>query len=257
MKKFTFLILFTFSYFFAFAQNEFSLRSFSAYNKYWKLDCSIGSNFNIPNSSSNPDSKLFYSRPESAPMVSFKITHLFSEKWGWNASVQINHFDEKKSEYSAQSPLGDFIEELFFDKLFWPVSVMHPAIEACLVYRIENQKWNIHPAIGIGYMCHLFDREATTTSINNDIKTVTIYKQNASIPYISLGISADYFVTKRCFLTLNTNYKQPVTKSSAELYQTIDGIESSRISYKTSSEGRNINVSLGFGFTFGRSKHKM
>ncbi len=229
-----------------------TFRPNNPYDKYWQFNFTTGANIDLIHSGSDPNSKLLSTRPTVAPMLGFRVTHLFSKKIGWNASLQMNFYKEKKSEYFGSGIIGDVIEE-FFNKTFWPVSILHPSFDVGIVYRIEQNRWNIYPTIGFGYMNYLLDTESTKSNTNVDgIQNSIIYKQYpSSLLFLNFGISANYYITERSFFVLNANFQQPLQKSHAELINITNKMETNKMSYQTTTAGRNLNIGIGFGFRFG------
>lgn len=205
-------------------------------------------------SSSNPNSILLSTRPDVVPMFNFRVTHLFSKKIGWYANVQMLFYKEKKSAFFDSNKLSEAIDD-FFDALFRPVARLHPSFEAGLVYRIEKNRWKVHPSIGLAYGAYLSEHtSSSSTTSGGQVKEGFSYKQPISPFYLGLGVSTNYFVSKRSYLSLKVNFQQPLGKTSAEFIQIEDGVETKNMSYKTSTAGRNLNLSLGYGFTFGKNR---
>ncbi|GAK35073.1 hypothetical protein JCM15093_148 [Bacteroides graminisolvens DSM 19988 = JCM 15093] len=164
----------------------------------------------------------------------------------------MNFYKDKQAEAVDQGFLGSFTENLA-DALFWPVSIMRPSVDAGLVYRFEQQKWRIYPSFGVGYVYHLRDRGFIKSSTGSDEVLHTVeYKQRASSLTLNMGVSANYYFSSRKYLFLSTNFVQPLQKSSGELVRMDNDVETERLSYKTITGGRALNVSVGIGFAIGR-----
>ncbi|NDV55264.1 hypothetical protein D0T51_05905 [Parabacteroides sp. 52] len=249
---FLFLLYCSFSY----SQNgkEVNVKNVYSYEKAWLFHISSGVNIDLPSSTSNSLSQLLGSRADIAPVLGVRLTHLFSKRIGWYADLQMSFYKEKKSPYLNTSHLGDLGEALV-DKLFWPVSTMRPSIHAGVLYRIEQKKWNLYPAIGWGYGCYLPDRKSERGKKNeNGDQENVLYKQNASFFFLNLGLSAHYFISPNTYLSLNANFQQPLQKSSAYLIYSSSEKAPQKLSYQTTTAGRNLNICLGLGIVLGKKK---
>ena len=238
----------------SYSQNKFiSINNeLKPYSKYALIDLYAGANFDLSHSGSSPNAGLLGTRPDVAPLLGIKFTHLFSKRVGWYANIQMNFYKDKQAEAVDQGFLGSFTENLA-DVLFWPVSIMRPSVDAGLVYRFEQQKWRIYPSFGVGYVYHLRDRGFIKSSTGSDEVLHTVeYKQRASSLTLNMGVSANYYFSSRKYLFLSTNFVQPLQKSSGELVRMDNDVETERISYKTITGGRALNVSVGLGFAIGR-----
>ena len=69
---------------------------------------------------------------------------------------------------------------------------------------------------------------------------------------LSAGITANYKLSRNCFLLLNVNYIQPLGRFTYRKYVTdlYTGEKVERGVYKSSTFARDLNVSVGFGFPF-------
>lgn len=223
----------------------------------WLLTIAAGTNIDLSGSSANPYSELLGSRPEAVAMVKYRLTHLASRKIGWYADIQFNLHYDRRSEYlqslAAEGIFAGLIEAFVegFGEMF---AFMHPSLGGGLVYRIEHGRWKIHPEAGLGYGVYLFNREKSKTIEKYDIEHHATYKQRASSWYMDVGLSANYFVTRRCFFALNAGFRQPLQRSYAEFVRTENNVEVERLRYETSRIGRSLNLSLGFGFTVGKKR---
>jgi hypothetical protein len=224
----------------------------------WLLNVAEGANFDLSGSSSNPNSELLGSRPSAVMMAKYRLTYLFSKKVGWYADTQFNVYSDRQSSYHNNLMPDNIIMVLLesITEVFPEVFLsFHPSLGTGLVYRIEHGRWKIHPEVGVGYGIYLHSREKSKTTMYDNVEHGLTYKQEASSWYMDVGVSANYFITRRCFFVLNAGFKQPLQKSHAELIHTEDGVEVDRLYYETSRVGRSLNVGLGFGFTLGKN-HK-
>jgi hypothetical protein len=223
--------------------------SLDSRDKKWLLDITAGANIDMIRSGSSPESKLLGSRPNIVPVVGMRLTWLFSDRIGAYAKLHYNLYKSEKTEYAQSSIIGEILEVLA-DHLFFPASRLYPSLDAGVVYRLEQDKWKIHPGIGIGYIRYLPDNNSSRTWLKDESEETISYKQRASPIFLNMGLSTRYLVSQRGSLVLDINFQQPLQKSYAELTTRIDGVETDRKSYRTSTVGRNINVSIGYGITF-------
>ena len=242
----------------SYAQSEDLTSKKSLYpdDRRWLLNVASGTSFDLSGSSSNPYADLLGSRQKVAFMQKFRLTHLFSKKIGWYADVQFDFYRDRRSRY-----LDDFAYDDPFIALFLSIGeglgeafrAIHPSAGAGLVYRIEYGRWKIHPEIGIGYGVHLSGRNKSKATTDQDgMEYGATYRQQGHSLYMNTGVSANYFISRRCFFVLNAGFRQPLQKSHAELTTFTNGIEVEKRYYETSRIGRTLNLSLGFGFTVGR-----
>lgn len=260
MKSQLLLFIFCFCPFLSYAQAEGpnAKKTFYPEDRRWMLNViTLGTNIDLSGSSSNPDSELLGSRPAAAFMVKYGVTHLFSKKVGWYANIQIDNFWDRRSEYYNDLASDELLSALFesigesLGELFL---FMHPSFNAGLVYRIEHGRWRLHPEIGVGYGSFLQNREKSKSKTDDKgVEHRLTYKQRASSLYMNVGLSANYFISQRCFFVLNAGFKQPLRKSRAELIHTKNEVEANRLAYETNRLGRSLNLSLGFGVTIGRN----
>lgn len=215
----------------------------------WLLDFTTGANVDLIRSGTSPESGLLGSRPDVVPALGFRLIHLFSDKFGGYAKLHFNLYKRKGSEYTQPGMIGEILEA-FADKVFWPVSRINPALDGGIIYRFEHDRWNIYPAIGIGYMYYLPDSKSSGTRIKNGTEYSVSYKQDASSVFLNTGVSVRYLFSYRGSLVFDVNFQQPLQSAHAELTSHTNGMETDRKSYRTSTAGRNVNISLGYGLTF-------
>ena len=60
------------------------------YSKYALIDLYTGANFDLSHSGFSPNAGLLGTRPDVAPLLGIKFTHLFSKRVGWYANIQMN-----------------------------------------------------------------------------------------------------------------------------------------------------------------------
>lgn len=247
-------MLFVIACLFTFAQNAQKkiLKEPYPENRRWIINFSPGVNFDLFSPGSNPYSTLPGTRRNSVFSFKYKITHLFSDKLGWFADIQMNFYHERPSEYLNEVQ-SDLITSLIqaFGELF---AFGHPSFSAGMLYRIDHGRWRINPEVGLGYGYYLLNRDREKTKTDNGVENSAYYKQRGHSLFMSFGVSANYFISKRCFFVLHANFQQPLQKSGADFIRLKDKVEVENISYKTTNIGKSINLSLGFGFTFGKKR---
>lgn len=254
-KSLTFflLILFPALPFTIFAQNE---KNGSAPNSYFKLDFLIGPNFDFSPSSHQENAGLLSSRPRSVPFGSFRATHLFSKKYGWYAGMRIDYYEERKPTAYIQSGIEKVLDA-FLNELLGPLAKINPAVDLGMVYRIERGRWSLHPSVGLGYSSYAPDRSASRTRTNDDGEDISLsFRETASFVTANVGLSANYFLTPRSFLVINAGYQHPLQSSSALLTEQVNGVETVRQSYRTTSAGRNLFFGIGYGLVLGNKSRK-
>jgi len=247
--RFFFIIFFCFGAFSYAQQTQTGIYQSNGRDKIWLLDITAGANIDLIRSGSVPESGLLGSKPEVVPALGIRLTRLFSDKIGWYTSLHINLFKSKKSEYSPSS-IGGEVVEAFVDALLFPFTRIAPALDAGIIYRFERDRWKIHPGVGLGYMYYLPDSESSKTFMINDSEQSVSYRQHAAPLFLNVGLSVRHLLSRRGSLVADINFQQPLQNSHAELISHINGIETERKSYRTSTAGRNINFSLGYGITF-------
>lgn len=218
--------------------------------KKWLIDVTAGTNIDLIHSSSNPESKLLGSRPDVVPVFGSRVTWLFSNQTGVYAKLRFNLYKSKRSEYNQQGIIEEVLETIFLDHIFFPVSRLYPSLDAGIIYRFEQDRWKIHPGIGFGVMGYLPDSESSRTRKENNSELSVSYKQHALPIFLNMGLSTRYSISRISSLILDINFQQPLQKSYAELITHTDGVETDRKSYRTSTAGRNLNISIGYGITF-------
>ncbi|MCD8030773.1 MAG: hypothetical protein LUF85_08135 [Bacteroides sp.] len=220
--------------------------------KQLQLEFTTGATFDRIHRGSDPNAAYFGSKKSTTPLLGFRITHLFSDKMGWYIHTQFNFYEHK----SPEKYPPHITEELWKEFMKWTFGLIHyhthPSFEAGWLYRIEQQRWRLHPHIGFGYAAYLpnVDRKKTITSQGN-IKT-SHYKQHVNTMIMDVGFSVNYYLTGNTYLLVNANYQQPLQKSYARLTTTVNEVETEHIYYKVSTAGRNINTQVGIGFCLWR-----
>ncbi len=217
-------------------------------NHKWLLDVKVGANIDLISSSSLSEPELFDLKPKVVPVTGLRLTYLFSKKVGVYARFQVNIYKCNKSEYYPSGFVDDMMEGLV-DAFFPLPSLIHPALDIGVIYRFEQNRWKVHPGVGIGYMTYLPNRDLSKSVEKDGIRCNLSYKQQASSLLVNFGLSTRYLISNNGSLLLDINFQQPLQKSSAELIVSTDQVYN-KMFYETSTAGRNINISIGYGFVF-------
>jgi len=245
MKR-TYIVIFIFLFFSLFSYGQ-QMNSgnyhLNGQNSKFLLDLMAGANFDLISSGSPPGSKLFESKPMIVPLAGFRFTYLFAEKFGGYARFHANFYTTTKSEYNP-SGIADIVMDII--KKLVDINVLDIGI----IYRFELNKWSIHPGMGIGYMTYLPDKESSKSLKEDGVRYNVSYRQHASSIFLNFGLSTRYLISSSGALFLDINFQQPIQKSFAELVVHRDQKEHERKLYETSTAGRNLNISLGYGFLF-------
>lgn len=211
----------------------------------------IGISADLSNKGSGTDRYLLGGRQDLAYSGVLRITHLFSKKIGWYAGLKMDFIKEEKSPYynaSFENEVGEFISKLFFGG-YLPATI----IDLGAVYRIEKNKWDIHPRIGFGYGFFIQDLESDKQNKLEDGSTIrNVYEQKSGSAVVNVGLTANYFFTKKSFVSLNTGFRQPLNKSYGQYSTFVDDVLIDDRMYKSSSLGRDFSLSVGYGFIIGK-----
>lgn len=245
-------LIFLFSTNFVQAQEDNLTSSFNK-NRYLKIEFScLGGNIDLSGSGSD----LLGQRSVLGFAGSFlRVTHLFSNKWGWYAGTEMNLVKEKNSPYYNAS-FGDAVGEVMRRVLFGGFTPTVGA-DAGMVYRVEKKNWDINPRLGMGLgTLFLFDLESDKNKIQEDGTTErTMYKQRTGTNlFIKTGVSANYFYGKRSFVSLNLGIQQPLEKTYGELSVLIDDTQKEFKKYSSRKPGRDLSITIGYGLVLGKRK---
>lgn len=218
----------------------------------FKLDFTLGPNFDIAPGADVSNSDIFGSRPTVSPFLGVRATHLFAPKFGWYAGVNMNYYKEIKPTGYKQNVVESFFEE-FGNAIFGPISYVNPSIELGALYRIEQGNWSLHPSIGIGYDTYLGDKDTYKSKVKGDgPKHELTYDRNSSLFTAHVGLSTNYYVGRKTFVALHASYHQPLQAATAHLIETTDGVETSRFDFKSNGIGRGFFLGAGLGFVLGK-----
>lgn len=213
------------------------------YQKHVKLDITSGANFDLARSSNNPAAALLGTRNTVAPLLDFRITHLFSRRIGWYAATRFKFFKSKNEYSSTLDEIIDYMTELFFTPLS---TSLHIAYNAGMVYRLESPRWRCYPRIGLGASYYGSNKDRYKKKGNE----IWMLNSNGNTFCMELGLSAHYMFNPKISLLLDISYQQPFNKAKADLVYSKNGETKTDAHFKSSTYGRELNVSTGIGFTF-------
>ena len=229
-----------------------SIDAVSTSKSRFKLDFTIGPNFDISPSSGLRNQDIFGSRPEVSPFLGVRATHLFSNKVGWYAGINLNYYKEIKPTGYTPTGLETFFDD-FGNALFGPISYVKPSVNLGVLYRIESANWSIHPSLGIGHDSYLGDKSRSRSKTNEDGQKYELtYDRRSSLFTAHLGLSTNYYVSRKSYFALNASFHQPIQAATAQLVETTDGTEISRTDFRSNKVGRSIFLGVGFGFALGK-----
>lgn len=253
MNKFALIFIFLFFSLFSYGQQpQTENYHLNGQNSKVLLNLIVGANIDLISPGSSPGSKLFEYKPRIVPLAGFRFTYLFAENFGGYARFHANLYATQKSEYAPYG-ITDIITDIIkkiVDVHLPIVTKIHPALDVGIIYRFEQNRWSIHPGIGIGYMTYLPYKESSKSFKEDGFRYDVSYKQHASSIFFNFGLSTRYLISSSGALFLDINFQQPIQKSFAELVVHRDQKEHERKLYETSTAGRNLNISLGYGFLF-------
>ena len=213
----------------------------------------LGLEGNLAKKGSLGDERLLSERPNFAYTSALRVSHLFSDKFGWYAGLRMDYIDEKKSTYynaTVEKKIGEFMGKLLFGG-----SLPSAMVDLGAIYRIEKNRWDIHPRIGLGFGYFIQDLDSDTKIIlTNGTTNHSIYNQRSGSMALNMGLSAHYFFTKKSFLTLNADLRQPLNKSYASNTSYMDDKLIGERKESSISLGRDFNLAVGYGFMLGKRK---
>lgn len=231
----------------------YAQRQYKPYDRYWQVDFAFGSDFDLTYTGSRENASVLSTRTVAAPFFNFRATHLFSKKVGWYVNAQLSLYYQQKAEL-FELPTN-IIDDFFIglaDGLSEAFSLPHPALDAGFVYRIETGRFRIHPSIGLGVNAHMFDSTKDRSVESKNVTYTVKYNQDASYLFAGLGVTAGYDISNKSYLLFRASYRQPLHKTKARMIYLVDDVEKENIYYESWTPGRNLNLSLGYGFRFGK-----
>lgn len=213
------------------------------YQREARLDLTLGANFDLVRSSANPAAASLGMRNNSALLLEFRYTHLFSHHIGWYAGVRIKFF---KLYGESDSKLQEFMEALA-ETLFTPlITRAHVAYDAGMVYRLESRRWKCYPRLGVG-MSSYGSRGHISQKINKEVRK---QDANGNTFCLNCGLSTHYMILPRTSLVLDIAYQQPLTKAKASYLHSKDDEVIADCQFRSSTYGRELNISGGISVTF-------
>lgn len=213
------------------------------YQKQVKLDITTGVNFDLAKTSGNPAAAVLGTRNTAAPLLDIRFTHLFSRRIGWYAATRFKFF---KSQNPYDSSI-DKIMEAFLKTFFTPLSTgLHIAYNAGIVYRLESARWRCYPRIGLG-ASYYGSNKSQYKEKNNETWKID---NNGNTFCLELGASGHFMFTKKLSLLLDISYQQPLNRVKATLLHSKNGKIENDYCFRSSTYGRELNVSTGLGITF-------
>lgn len=218
----------------------------------FKLDFTIGPNFDTSPGSGQENQDIFGGRPAVSPFLGIRATHLFSNKVGWYAGINLNYYKEIKPTGYKPTGLETFFDD-FGNALFGPISYVKPSVNLGVLYRIESANWSIHPSLGIGHDSYLGDKSTSRSKTNQEGQKYELtYDRKSSLFTAHLGLSMNYYVSRKTYFAVNGSFHQPLQAATAQLIETTDGTEISRADFRSNNVGRGIFLGVGFGFVLGK-----
>lgn len=212
------------------------------YQKGMKLDIGVGANLDLSQSSANPAAAALGIRNTAATSLDLRFTHLFSRRIGWYAETRFKFFKLRNEYDSFSNKIGMALFEMFFG----PLSKLHLAYDAGFVYRLESARWKCYPRIGVGASYY-----GTNTSKEKEKgNEVWKVKSNGDTFCLDLGVSTHYMIRYNTSLLLDISYQQPLNKATASLLHTKDGEVKEDYRFKSSTYGRELNISAGISVMF-------
>mgnify|MGYP000034355043 CR=1 FL=1 len=212
------------------------------YQKEKRLDLTVGGNLDLASSSTNPAAAVLGMRNTAAPFIEMRFTHLFARRLGWYAAGKLKIF-KSRNEYDSTV---DKIAQAFFEALFGPVTSLHIAYDAGMVYRMESTRWKCYPRIGIG--ANYYGENIKKEKEKGD----ETWKMdgNGNTFCLDFGVSTHYMILPNTSLVLDIAYQQPLTKAKANYLHTKGDQTLADHHFRSSTYGRELNVSGGISVTF-------
>lgn len=228
-------------------------------NKLLQLNIGVGTNFDLLHKGGDNSLVALSDRKSPFPVIDFRLEHFFSKRWGWFGDIKLGIPDRYRTDYYSKLvntfEADYYVNNYVYDKQKPSVS---PSLIVGAVYRIENPRWAFYPRLGVGV--NTVSLQDVFMSLKkrggNQLYEIRCgaeggYRQESmDIFVLSAGISVNYKLSTDYYLFLNTSYTQPIGVRSSFEYVKIDLYTKKVIErqiYKTSTLGRNLNVSIGIG----------
>lgn len=213
------------------------------YSKPLKIDLSVGTNIDLSNKSANPVAAMIGGRNKVAPVADLRFSHFFSKRFGWYAGIRLKFYEDHHDK-------GAFEEIL--TEAFKPLSEMrklHPAYDLGLTYRLETNNWRLYPRIGFGQSTYGSNRKSERRVNGEGVG----FETKTGAACLTFGLNASRRVSTNSFLFIDAFFQQPITKASAYIHEIKDDVITKTHSYKSSTLGRELNLSIGLTVLFGKT----
>lgn len=261
MKKSYWLILFLLGSIQLSAQDTLTLHKSKKINKLIQLDVGVGAHFDLTHSPSGNMLTFLADRKRVTPAFDFRFLHFFSKRWGWYTDVSLDINAGKRRDCYAE-----WVQPLETDYYVKQVnqfggdeqSRVNSYFSVGVAYRIENAGWSLYPRVGIGV--NLISYQPIYAELKKKGGNELYRVQYSNLEGTSnleraawfVGMSANYKVSKRCFLFLDATYAQPMghltlNYTKTDLY-TQDVLKEK--TYRSSTLGRFLKVTAGVGIPF-------
>ena len=245
------------------AQESLFLKDPSTKNKLLQLDLDVGTCFDLAYRGKGNMYTAMSDRKSVFPAINLRLQHFFSRKWGWYTNIRLGI--PVKYRRDCYTELVHAVEENYYVNNLIP-GTQKPDVNPCLdfgvAYRFENSHWAFYPRLGIGVNSISYQRVCAELKKKGGNELYKIeYRGDDESNYgsesidafiLSAGVTANYKLSRNCFLLLNVNYIQPLGRFTYRKYVTdlYTGEKVERGVYKSSTFARDLNVSVGFGFPF-------
>lgn len=213
------------------------------YRQQFHIAVAAGANFDLAKSSSNPAASLLGDRSTVVPAIDVRLTHLFAPRFGWYADLRFKLFKNRNGYETWGSQLG----EALLNKLLPGIDRLHLAYSVGGVFRIEGDHWQCYPRIGIGQSYYGTNRKMETVE---DGEMKLVLDSDGSAICLDLGVSTQYRFTPHLALVLDVLWQQPLSRARGYLSEKEGEAEAREFTYRSSTIGRELNVSLGVNFCF-------
>lgn len=200
-----------------------------------QLSVLLGANVDLAHAASDMAAKLIGERKRVAPVMDVRLTHLFARHWGWYADIRFKYYESKHLSVG----IGDAIGSALLSALFSGLDKLHVAYSLGGVYRIEGERWQCYPRIGIGQSHYGLNRE----SGDGDDR---VFKCNSSTWCLDFGVATQYRLTSKVALMFDLLYQQPLNSAEVHLRDQSGEMHS----YHETTMGRELNVRLGVNICF-------
>ena len=245
------------------AQECSCLSKSSNKNKLIQLDIDAGASLDLANRQQGNMLTALTDKGAVFPAINFRMHHFFSKNFGWYANLRVDI--PRKYERDCSAELTQLLENEYYVKNHYDARsrpMVTPCFDLGVAYRIENARWAFYPRVGVGVSY------VEIQEVNLDLKkkgSNELYRvyydngdpdqtggnlMNIEMFILSAGFSVNYKLSRHCHLLLNASYTQPVGTFNC-LGHVVDSYTNERIKeskYRSSTIGRNLNVSVGVGF---------